>query len=86
MRPGRRQMVPLSTDRDTARHGKAVLPGVGAGRMFHDGYAFHKANNGLWLTLAVPRHIWPSSPGQETAPQPCCAPLPLKTVPRPFVR
>ncbi|MDN7352165.1 RNA 2'-phosphotransferase [Acetobacter senegalensis] len=58
MKPGRRQMVHLSADRDTAqrvgeRHGKAVILAVEAGLMFRDMIPFHQADNGVWLTPSV---------------------------------
>jgi putative RNA 2'-phosphotransferase len=57
LKPGRRQMVHLSGDRETAqrvgeRHGKAVILAVEAGLMFSAGIPFHQADNGVWL---VPR-------------------------------
>ncbi|AQS64668.1 putative RNA 2'-phosphotransferase [Rhizobium rhizogenes] len=59
LRPGERQQVHLSADRKTAiavgqRHGKPVVLIVDAGRMFADGYSFYRADNGVWLTDAVP--------------------------------
>jgi len=57
--PGRRQQVHLSPDIETAikvgqRHGKAQVLLVAAGRMFADGFAFTRADNGVWLTDHVP--------------------------------
>lgn len=59
LKPGRRHHVHLSTDRATAlrvgrRHGRPVLLEVAAGRMAREGYAFHQAENGVWLTKSVP--------------------------------
>lgn len=57
--PGKRQSVHLSTDPETARavgerHGKAVVLAVAAGLMWEAGHAFTVADNGVWLTDAVP--------------------------------
>jgi putative RNA 2'-phosphotransferase len=57
--PGARQHVHLSADEVTAvqvgrRHGKAHVLVVDAGRMHELGHAFHCAENGVWLTAAVP--------------------------------
>lgn len=57
--PGTRQHVHLSADEATAvqvgrRHGKAHVLRVDAGRMHAHGHAFHRAENGVWLTQAVP--------------------------------
>ena len=57
--PGARQHVHLSADEATAvqvgrRHGKAHVLVVDAGRMHALGHAFHCAENGVWLTAAVP--------------------------------
>lgn len=59
LRPGSRQHVHLSADEATAvqvgqRHGKAHVLRVDAGRMHAMGHAFHRAENGVWLTAAVP--------------------------------
>ncbi|WPG37226.1 RNA 2'-phosphotransferase [Variovorax sp. EBFNA2] len=56
--PGTRQHVHLSADEATAvqvgqRHGKAVVLRVDAGRMHALGHAFHRAENGVWLTARV---------------------------------
>lgn len=70
--PGARQHVHLSADEATAvqvgqRHGRAHVLGVAAGRMHALGHAFHLAENGVWLTAAVPpeflSEIEPSRPG-----------------------
>ncbi|WP_195819927.1 RNA 2'-phosphotransferase [Roseobacter sp. MH60115] len=57
--PGKRQQVHLSLDPDTAervgqRHGRPVVLRVEAQRMFDDGFEFFRADNGVWLTDAVP--------------------------------
>ena len=59
LRPQTRQKVHLSADTATAgkvgqRHGKPVILTVAAGRMQADGHAFWQADNGVWLTDAVP--------------------------------
>lgn len=69
LRPGTRQHVHLSADEATAvqvgqRHGKAHVLRVDAGGMQALGHAFHRAENGVWLTEAVPPRFlsgWPSS-------------------------
>ncbi|BEP37602.1 RNA 2'-phosphotransferase [Variovorax sp. V59] len=57
--PGSRQHVHLSADEATAfqvgsRHGKAHVLRVDSGRMHALGHAFHRAENGVWLTETVP--------------------------------
>ncbi|MBM7330763.1 RNA 2'-phosphotransferase [Rhizobium pusense] len=59
LRPGSRQQVHLSADIATAhevgrRHGKPAILLVDAKRMFADGHSFYQAENGVWLTNAVP--------------------------------
>jgi putative RNA 2'-phosphotransferase len=59
LKPGRRQHVHLSLEVDTAtnigrRHGRPVALEVAAGRMWSAGFAFFRAENGVWLTAAVP--------------------------------
>ena len=54
-----RQHVHLSTDagaaiRVGARHGRPVVLQVEAGAMAAAGHRFHRADNGVWLTDAVP--------------------------------
>jgi len=56
---GGRQHVHLSLDEETAkkvgsRHGKPIVLKVDAGRMYCDGFAFFRADNGVWLTAQVP--------------------------------
>lgn len=60
LKPGRRRQVHLSADPVTAeavgrRHGKPVVLTVAAGRMHGEGHVFVQADNGVWLTDAVPR-------------------------------
>ena len=61
--PGRRTHVHLSADEATAvnvgrRHGRPVVLRVRAGEMHRAGHAFHRSDNGVWLTAAVPpEHI-----------------------------
>jgi putative RNA 2'-phosphotransferase len=57
--PGSRQYVHLSQDEQTAvavgqRHGKPVVLSVHAQRMRGEGFKFFQADNGVWLTEAVP--------------------------------
>ena len=57
--PGSRQHVHLSADEATAlqvggRHGKPHVLHVDSGRMHALGHVFHRAENGVWLTAAVP--------------------------------
>ncbi|MBG2802059.1 RNA 2'-phosphotransferase [Proteus sp. WDL240414] len=57
--PNGRQYVHLSQEYKTAvnvgnRHGKAVVLTVDSENMFSDGFEFYHADNGVWLTLAVP--------------------------------
>jgi putative RNA 2'-phosphotransferase len=66
--PGRRTHVHLSADEATAinvgrRHGRPVVLRVRAGEMHRAGHPFHRSDNGVWLTSAVPpAHIdFPSS-------------------------
>jgi putative RNA 2'-phosphotransferase len=59
LKPGRRQHVHLSADAATAtavggRHGRPVILRVAAGRMPSAGFEFFVADNGVWLTAAVP--------------------------------
>ncbi|EJM98460.1 RNA 2'-phosphotransferase [Phyllobacterium sp. YR531] len=59
LKPGKRQKVHLSLDESTAetvgrRHGRPVLLLVAAGKMHREGFEFWKADNGVWLTDAVP--------------------------------
>lgn len=66
--PGSRQHVHLSADEATAvlvgqRHGKAHVLRVDAGRMHAAGHVFHRAENGVWLTAAVPPEFLFLPPG-----------------------
>lgn len=59
LRPGSRQHVHLSTDRDTAlkvgaRYGVPVVLEIRAMELHGQGQVFHQADNGVWLTGAVP--------------------------------
>ncbi|MGG6343673.1 RNA 2'-phosphotransferase [Stenotrophomonas indicatrix] len=59
LRPGERQHVHLSLDRETAhqvgaRRGAPVILSVHAGRMHAEGHVFHRSANGVWLTDHVP--------------------------------
>ncbi len=59
LRAGQRHHVHLSPDIATAttvgqRHGKPVVLKVEALRMHQQGFAFFQADNGVWLTQAVP--------------------------------
>lgn len=59
LKPGSRHYVHLSADVQTARavgqrYGSPVVLVVDAGRMHAQGHVFHQAENGVWLTDAVP--------------------------------
>lgn len=59
LRPGSRQQVHLSPDKETARkvgmrHGAPVVLVIQSGRMHANGIAFFRADNGVWLTDHVP--------------------------------
>ncbi|MBM4092838.1 MAG: RNA 2'-phosphotransferase [Planctomycetes bacterium] len=59
LQPGSRQYVHLSPDVETARkvgqrRGRPVILVVESGRMWQDGHAFYRAQNGVWLTDSVP--------------------------------
>ena len=59
LRPMSRQHVHLSQDIATAetvgqRHGKPIVLTVAAGKMAQAGFMFFCADNGVWLTDAVP--------------------------------
>ena len=59
LKPGKRHHVHLSPDQQTAlkvgsRHGPPVLLEVAAGAMAENGFVFHQAENGVWLTASVP--------------------------------
>ncbi|KFE35816.1 RNA 2'-phosphotransferase [Thioclava atlantica] len=45
---------PATASRVGERHGKPTVLRVDAGRMHADGYAFYRADNGVWLTEEVP--------------------------------
>lgn len=57
--PGQRQQVHLSPDVETAlavgsRHGKPIVFAIDCDRMHSDAIEFYQADNGVWLTDAVP--------------------------------
>lgn len=57
--PGSRQYVHLSEDVDIAttvgqRYGKPLVLTVAATAMYREGFKFFQAENGVWLTNAVP--------------------------------
>nr|WP_314623086.1 RNA 2'-phosphotransferase [uncultured Noviherbaspirillum sp.] len=59
LKPGSRQYVHLSEDKDTARtvgqrYGKPVVLEIRALQMHEQGFKFYQAENGVWLTLSVP--------------------------------
>lgn len=59
LKPGLRQHVHLSADRNTAlnvgqRHGRPVIILVYAQRMYADGLKIYRSANGVWLADAVP--------------------------------
>lgn len=59
LRPMKRRHVHLSRDQETAlrvgsRHGRAVVLAVDAAAMAAAGHVFVQAENGVWLTDAVP--------------------------------
>lgn len=64
-----RQHVHLSADEETAvavgtRHGRPAVLRVDAARMHADGHVFHRSENGVWLTDAVPARYL-SLPGAD---------------------
>jgi putative RNA 2'-phosphotransferase len=59
LRPGSRQHVHLSPDRETAdkvgrRRGQPVILTIGSRAMAAQSHRFWRADNGVWLTLHVP--------------------------------
>jgi hypothetical protein len=59
LKPGARHHVHLSADEQTARcvglrYGLPVVLAVDAARMHAQGFVFHQAENGVWLTARVP--------------------------------
>ena len=59
LKPGSRHYVHLSADEQTARavglrYGLPVVLVVDAVRMHAQGFVFHQAENGVWLTARVP--------------------------------
>lgn len=65
---GARTHVHLSADEETARtvgarRGAAIILHVRARAMFEEGFLFHRAENGVWLTkLVPPRFLMPRGP------------------------
>lgn len=62
LRPMLRQKVHLSLDPERAhtigqRHGKPVVLRLASGLMHEKGFAFWKADNGVWLVDAVPKRF-----------------------------
>ena len=62
LKPGARHYVHLSADEQTARavgqrYGSPVVLVVEAGRMHEQGFVFHQAENGVWLTAIVPQEF-----------------------------
>lgn len=58
LKPGTRHHVHLSADPETARsvgqrYGVPVVLSIDAARMHAQGFAFHQAENGVWLTASV---------------------------------
>ncbi|AYA41272.1 RNA 2'-phosphotransferase [Xenorhabdus nematophila] len=56
---GTRHYVHLSADESTAikvgqRHGNAIILKIAAQLMYEQGFKFHQADNGVWLTKSVP--------------------------------
>lgn len=59
LRPGRRQLVHLSVDKETARtsgqrHGQAVVLVIEARGLAAEGHPFYRPAAGIWLTPMVP--------------------------------
>jgi len=59
LNPGKRRQVHLSPDYETAltvgrRHGRPTVLRVDTAKMASDGFAFYRADNGVWLTDHVP--------------------------------
>jgi putative RNA 2'-phosphotransferase len=59
LKPGARHYVHLSADEQTARavgqrYGSPVVLVIAAGQMHEQGFVFHQAENGVWLTDIVP--------------------------------
>jgi len=93
LRPGSRHHVHLSADTATAaevgkRHGKVVVLTIDAAAMRAAGHVFHQAENGVWLTLAVPpvflrEETYLRSPGRlpGTPSSSCGSIVPRPTLP-----
>jgi len=59
LKPGNRQHVHLSDEKETAikvgsRHGKPIIFQVKSGEMHRAGFSFYRSKNGIWLTEKVP--------------------------------
>lgn len=59
LKPGNRQHVHLSEEKETAikvgsRHGKPIIFRVKSGEMHRNGHPFYCSENGVWLTDTVP--------------------------------
>ena len=71
LKPGARQKVHLSADRETARrvglrHGKPAILIVEAGALHLSGQPFWQADNGVWLTDRVdPAFLQPAEPDDD---------------------
>ncbi len=66
LKPMSRQHVHLSADIETAvkvgqRHGKPIILNIASAQMAADGHKFYQADNGVWLTGAVPPQYLSSS-------------------------
>lgn len=73
--PRGRQFVHLSGDRETAdavgrRRGRPVILTIDAAAMFAQGHVFHLADNGVWLTAAVPAAFISRGPDADSKPMP----------------
>jgi putative RNA 2'-phosphotransferase len=73
LQPRSRRMVHLSADRSTAlvvggRRGRPVLVRVDTDRARSAGVVFFRADNGVWLTQALPAHLltFPDEQGEAT--------------------
>jgi putative RNA 2'-phosphotransferase len=76
LKPVSRNHVHLSLDVPTAirvgaRHGRPIVLEVAAGSLYRSGAIFLLADNGVWLTAAVPPSALAlAHPGSEPAPSP----------------
>ena len=67
LRAGERTHVHLSVDEETARRvgarrGEPCVLRVDSGAMAREGFTFHRSDNGVWLTDAVPRRFLTGAP------------------------